>query len=390
VLEKVVKYIGLTSVDVEYLALIRRLESWNIICRRNFSRGVRNVDRVRFGKTEMFVSKIAFGGIPIQRLNVTEAVEVVHGVIGLGVNFIDTANGYTDSEEKIGLAIKDMPRHELVLASKSGARDKKTFFEHLDMSLARLGVDYIDLYQLHGVSDKSYEAVFGDNGAYEGLAEAVKAGKVRFPAFSSHNIRLALQIMRDGKFSAVQLPFNFVDDEAAAEAIPLAKELDMGFIAMKPFGGGLLSDAKLSIRYLAQFDSIVPDPGIEKLSEMKEIVQIVESGEKLSAGDAKSIEALKEELGDHWCHRCDYCQPCPQDIAISSVLHIEGMIRRMPYKSVVSFLGQAMETSRNCTGCRQCAGKCPYTLSIPELIKEKQIIWDQYILGYEKSGATIL
>ena len=301
-------------------------------------------------------------------------------MINLGVNFLDTANGYSDSEEKIGLAIKDMPRDSLVIATKSGARDKKTFLEHVDLSLSRLGVDYIDIYQLHGISSiEAYNAACGENGAYEGLTEAIRAGKVRFPAFSSHNIPSAIQIMRGGKFAAVQLPFNYVDDEAAKEAIPLAKELDIGFIAMKPFGGGLLSDARLSVKYLSQFESIIPDPGIEKLSEMEEIVRIVEAGEKFTDADSLEIEKVKAELGSRWCHRCDYCQPCPQKIGLSMVLNVESFIKRMPYSRVTAMAGQGMKTAQSCTGCRACVGKCPYNLDIPELIKEKLNIWDKYI-----------
>ena len=293
------------------------------------------MEKVRFGKSGLMVSKIAFGGIPIQRLGLEEAAEVVRGVIALGVNFIDTANGYTDSEEKIGLAIKGEPRESLVIATKSGARDKKTYLENLDLSLKRLGVDYVDFHQHHGISTpEDSEIIFGENGAHEGMQEAVRAGKVRFPAFSSHSIPLAMGIMRKHDFYMVQIPFNYVDDTAAEEIIPLAKELDMGFIAMKPFGGGLLSDANLSIKYLSQFDSIVPDPGIEKLSEMEEIVRIVESGEKFSPADAAAIEKAKTELGDHWCHRCDYCQPCPQKIRISGVLTVESAIKRMPFDRV--------------------------------------------------------
>ena len=336
--------------------------------------------KVRFGKTELQVSQIAFGGIPIQRLSTEEAVKVVRGVINLGVNFIDTANGYSDSEEKIGIAIKGMPRDSLVIASKSGARDKKTFLEHLDLSLKHLGVEYVDIYQLHGVSsEETYDEDFKEGGAYEGMEEAVRAGKVRFPAFSSHSIPLACRIMRERDFSAVQLPFNYVDDMAAQEAIPLAKELDMGFIAMKPFGGGLLSDAKMSVNFLSQYDSIVPDPGIEKLSEMEEIVRLVEAGAKFTEADAAEVAKVKAELGDHWCHRCDYCQPCPQHIGISTVLCIESFLRRMPLKRVAAMAGNVMETARGCVECRECVKRCPYNLSIPELMKDKLVVWDRYI-----------
>jgi len=343
-------------------------------------RGDKSMDKIRFGKTGLMVSKIAFGGIPIQRLGISDAVSVVRGAIGLGVNFLDTANAYSDSEEKIGLAIKGMPRDSLVIATKSGARDKKTLLEHLDLSLKRLGVDYVDLYQLHGVSSpEGYDAVFAEGGAFEGLEEAVKAGKARFPAFSSHSVPLACRIMREGKFAAVQLPINYVDDMAAEEAIPLAKELDMGFIAMKPFGGGLLSDARLSMKYLSQFDSIVPDPGIEKLSEMEEIVRLAESGEKFTEADALEIQKARAELGAHWCHRCDYCQPCPQKIQISTVLTSESFIKRMPRGRVLAFAGGSMDAAKNCVECRECVKRCPYNLNIPELLKEKLIIWDRYL-----------
>ena len=337
------------------------------------------MEKTRFGKTGLKVSRIAFGGIPIQRLGAEEAARVVRGSIDLGVNFIDTANIYSDSEEKIGAAIKGVPRDSLVIASKSLAQDKKTFLEHVDLSLSRLGVDYLDIYHLHNIaSEEAYNAVFGEGGAHEGLTEAIRAGKVRFPAFSSHSIPMSLRIMREGKFAAVQLPLNYIDDEAAKEAVPLAAELDMGFIAMKPFGGGMLSDAGTSIRYLAQFAGIVPDPGIEKLSEMEEIVRIAESDARLTAADAAAIERTKAETEGRWCHRCDYCQPCPQRIGISSVICIKGFIKRMPYRKIVELAGKSMEAARSCTECGECTGRCPYNLDIPMLIKENLAVWDRY------------
>ena len=338
------------------------------------------MDKVRFGRSELMVSKIAFGGIPIQRLSFDEAEKVVRGALDLGINFIDTANGYTDSEEKIGRAIKGMPRDSFVIATKSGALDKKTYLEHLDLSLQHMGIDYVDFHQHHGISTpEAYDKIMAEGGAHEGMLEAVKAGKVRFPAFSSHSVPLAIKMMREGEYYSVQLPFNYVDDQALAEAIPLAKELDMGFIAMKPFGGGLLSDANLSIRYLAQFDSIVPDPGIEKLSEIEEIVQIVNSGATYSDSDAKAIADAKEELGDSWCHRCDYCQPCPQEIRISGVLTVESFIKRIPYERAKVMVSGFMDSARTCIECRECVGRCPYNLNIPELMKEKVAIWDKFV-----------
>ena len=338
------------------------------------------MNRIRFGKTELMVSRIALGGIPIERISVNDAVRVVHGAFDLGINFIDTAHTYTDSEEKIGLAIKGMRRDSLILATKSPARDKKTFLEHLDLSLRRLGTDYIDVYQHHNISDmESYGKIMGEGGAYEGMMEAQRTGKVRYMGFSGHDLGVAIKIMRDGKFDAVQLGFNYIDNEPALEAVPLAKELDMGFLAMKPFGGGMLDDAKLTIMYLLQFENVVPDPGIEKLSEIEEIAGIIESGEKFSEDDAAAIEKIKTEFSGRWCHRCDYCQPCPQKVAISAILALEKSTKRLPYIRVLGHLEQKMKTALDCTQCRECVPRCPYNLDIPELVSEKLEIWNRYI-----------
>ena len=337
--------------------------------------------KVRFGKTELMVSEMAFGAIPIQRLSMEDAIAVVRGVIDMGVNFIDTANGYSDSEEKIGLAIKNIPRDSIIIASKSGARDKKGFLEHLDLSLKRMGTDYVDIYQHHGISTaEACNQVFAEDGAYEGMKEAIKAGKIRFPAFSSHSIPVAIELMKTGKFDVTQLPFNYIDNEAAKEAIPLAKKLDIGFIAMKPFGGGLLSDAKLTIKYLRQFDSIVPDPGIETLAEMEEIIRIMDVGEPFTEADAAAIELVKKEMGSTWCHRCEYCMPCPQKIGISMVLNLDSMIKRMPYSKVSDMMGPGMDNARTCTECKACVSRCPYDLDIPGLVKERVQRWDRYLV----------
>jgi predicted aldo/keto reductase-like oxidoreductase len=335
------------------------------------------MERVRFGKTGLMVSKAAFGGIPIMRITKAEAGHIVREAIALGINFIDTAHVYTDSEEKIGDAIKGTRREDLVIASKSTAGDKKTFNEHLELSLKRLGTEYIDIYQLHNVSTAiQRDAVFAPGGAMEGLEEAIAAGKVRFPGFSSHSISMAVEIMKGGRFTSVQLPFNYIDCEAASGAIPLAKDLDMGFIAMKPMGGGLLNDAGLSFRYLSQFDSIVPDPGIERLEEIREIAGIVDKNEALSVEDEKEIEKQRAEFGASWCHRCDYCQPCPQGIYISSTLCVESAFKRMPQERARSMVGPAMEKARTCLECDACVTRCPYKLEIPRLLKEKIKYWD--------------
>ena len=335
------------------------------------------MEKFRFGKTNLMVSRVAFGGIPIMRLNTAEASALVSKSLDLGLNFIDTANGYADSEEKIGDAIKGRNRQDIIIATKSGAGDKKTFNEHLDLSLKRLGVDYIDIYQLHNAGSTGKDkVVLAEGGAMEGLEEAVKAGKVRFPAFSAHSIPIAMELMKTDRFAAVQIPFNYIDDLAAKEIIPLAKELDIGFIAMKPMGGGLLDDAGLAFRYLGQFDNVFPDPGIEKLEEISQIIDIVNRKEPFSVDDKKEVERQKKEFGPVWCHRCDYCQPCPQGIGINPILCAKSALKRMPLDRAKAFVEASMEKGRSCTECRECVSRCPYDLDIPNLIRTQIAFWD--------------
>ena len=345
------------------------------------------MEKVRFGKTELMVSRIAFGGIPVMRVSMSDGAALVREAINLGINFIDTANVYGDSEEKVGEGIKGITRESLVIATKTQAADKKTFLEHLDLSLKRMGTDYIDIYQLHNVSsEQKRDEIFAPRGAMEGMEEALKAGKIRFPGFSSHKIPIALELMKSGRFDTVQLPFNYIDREAEDEAIPLAQKLDMGFISMKPMGGGLLSNAELSFRYLLQFGNVVPDPGIEKLEEIREIAAIVKRKPSLTEDDRKEIESIRKEFASSWCHRCDYCLPCPQDIMISSVLNAMSFFKRFSLEKAKAMAGSAIENGKACLACGDCVERCPYHLEIPRLLKENINAWETAVAAKKSSS----
>jgi predicted aldo/keto reductase-like oxidoreductase len=153
----------------------------------------------------------------------------------------------------------------------------------------------------------------------------------------------------------------------------------MGFIGMKPFGGGRLDNAGLSIRYVLQFENVIPDPGIEKLSEMREIVSIVNEKKPFSVEDEKGINNRIKDLEGNWCHRCDYCQPCPQGIGISSVLTVESLIKRFEKALVFKMANAGIEKARTCLECGECVKRCPYKLQIPNLLKNKIALWEKTI-----------
>jgi predicted aldo/keto reductase-like oxidoreductase len=341
------------------------------------------LERLRFGRTNLVVSRVAFGGIPIQRLSREDGIRLVRETLALGVNFIDTAHGYGHSEELIGAAIRGVPRESLVIATKSTASDRRTFTADLEESLRRLGTEYVDIFQFHGINSKEKMAtLMGPGGAMEGMAEGVRAGRIRFPAFSSHSLRVAAEVIRTGRFDVVQVPFNFVDTDAATEVIPLARQADMGVIAMKPLGGGLLEDARLCFRYLAQFDGIVPDPGIESVREIREILGALETRGPLTEAESRQMDEYRRRLGGEWCHRCDYCQPCRQHINISTVLAARSFARRMPMDKARAFVEAPIKAAESCEECRECVERCPYHLDIPVLLKKQRALWD----GYLKSG----
>ena len=326
--------------------------------------------KLSLGRTGLMVTQLGFGGIPIQRLTEQESVELIAACLDLGINFVDTANGYTTSEERIGRAIRGR-RNELIIASKTGARDRAGARAHLELSLRRLGVGHIDLYQLHNVATPAALAqVSGPGGALEALVEAREQGLIGHIGVSSHSLAVAKDLVRCGQFATLQYPFNFVADEAATELLPLCRERGVGFIAMKPLGGGLIPHGRLAIRYLAQFADVVSDPGIERIEEMRELVAAIGESGELDAADAAEIERVRAELGTRFCHRCDYCQPCPEGIAISTVLAIQSFVRRFPpERAFGEGTASAVLKATTCVECGECESRCPYQLPIREMLK---------------------
>ncbi len=330
------------------------------------------------GKTGLEVSRIGMGGIPLQRPSVEEAVRVVHRALDLGVTFFDTAAGYGESEERFGRALVGR-RGSVIIATKSGRRTEEEAAAELERSLQRLKTDYLDIWQLHNVSNaETYDQVLGPGGAMAAARKALQAGKIRHIGLSSHNLDIAIEAVKSGLFETIQFPFNYVTREPADTLIPLAAERDVGFIGMKPFAGGMLGRADLSIKYVLQFDSVIPDPGIETVEEIEEIVGLVEDGDWiLSPAELEEIEARRSELGTQFCRQCGYCQPCPQEIRISMAMITEAMWKLWPREIFMEWMGGVIETARTCLKCGECESRCPYELPIRERIGESIAFFDR-------------
>jgi len=344
------------------------------------------MESIELGRTHLNVSRIGFGGIPIQRLSEERAVNVVRRALDLGVTFIDTANAYTTSEARIGRTIGGR-RGDLVIATKTGARDKSTAEQHLALSLERLKTDYIDLWQLHNVSSfEAYKQVLAPGGALEAAQEALAAGKIGHIGITSHLMEVALEAVTSGHFETIQFPFNFVTDEARKELIPLADAHGLGFISMKPFAGGLLDQANLVIKYQLQFDSIVPDPGIETEAEIEEIVDIVEGSQALTPAEREAIEQIRASVETVFCRRCGYCQPCPQEIPIPMLMNVRSFWQRFSEEWFFDdAMAGAIKKARTCIACGECEQACPYDLPIREMVNAAIVFYDEV---YEQHRAA--
>ncbi len=330
--------------------------------------------KIRLGKTDMMVTQIGFGGIPIQRLSDKDAVNVVRRCLDLGINFFDTANGYTTSEERIGKAIKGRRREDIFIATKTFARSHEEIKEHLDLSLKRLNIEYIDLYQFHQVGDLDAmkKILDPENGLIRDFEDAKKAGKIRHIGATVHKLDTAKELVKSERFETLMFPFNFITCEPADELLPLCREHDVGFINMKPMAGGMLEDASVAFKYLFRFPDIAIIPGIEKVSEIEEIVSLYEDPHEMTAAEKEKMGQLREELGTRFCRRCEYCQPCQQGVPISMLMAFPSFVKRLPPDWYLKnpHIPDMMEKATECIECGECETRCPYNLPIREMIKE--------------------
>ncbi len=335
--------------------------------------------KIRLGKTELQVSELGFGGIPIIPLGFDDAVDMVRYSFDKGINFFDTANMYGDSEKKIGAALESV-RDKVVIATKTLARDAEGAAGHIEFSLQNLNTSYLDLFQFHNIAeDAELKQILSPEGAMTAVQAAKSSGKIRHIGFSSHNIDTAVRVCQTGLFSTIQFPFNFIEKEPLDELFRVAGEKDMGIIAMKPLGGGLLESAGLCFRFLQQYPYVIPIPGLSSREELDEIIELYESPRALNEEDLKEIDRIRNDLGKNFCHRCRYCLPCEQDVRITDIMMFRPMARRLEAALAIAFTKDAMESTDNCTECEECLPKCPYNLPIPEVIKEQRRYYDEAV-----------
>jgi predicted aldo/keto reductase-like oxidoreductase len=318
------------------------------------------------GKTGIEVSCLGFGGIPIQRLTENEAVEIIKELKNHGINFIDTAIGYTVSEGYIGKALKELGRDSFYIATKAMGYTYDTMKAFIEQSLRQLGVDYIDLYQIHNVSkQEQFDNVISENGAFKALVEAKEKGLIKHIGVTSHNITMLEKFLDYDIVETIQFPFNIVEQQAV-KVFEKAKEKNVAVISMKPLAGGALQDAELALKYIFNSGLVtIAIPGMDNIDQVRENAKVANNISPLTEEDNKKIEDIREELGNDFCRRCGYCAPCPQKIDIPSMFLFEGYVTRYNLKDWASGRYDTLAVKADaCVKCGICETRCPYNLPI--------------------------
>ena len=321
------------------------------------------------GKTGLKVSALGFGGIPIQRIDEEGSRKLMHQLMEAGVNYIDSARGYTVSEAYIGYGLEGI-RDRFVLATKSMARDKESMARDVEISLKNFRTDYIDLYQIHNPNEAQLETVCAPGGALEALLEAKAAGKIGHIGITLHSADVFRKALELDWVETVMFPYNIVETQAD-ELIKACAEKNIGFICMKPLAGGAIEDATLAMRFVVANPNVtVVIPGMADPAEIEQNLAAVNNQAPLSEEELAGIDQVRAQLGTQFCRRCNYCAPCTVGISIPNVFLMQGYLERYGLADWAQGRYDAMPVKASaCIQCGACEPRCPYQLPIREMLK---------------------
>ncbi len=321
------------------------------------------------GSTGITVPQNAFGALPVQRVDMQTAVQILRRAYDGGMTFFDTARAYSDSEEKLGQAFSSyISRDKIFIATKSTAQTPEKLREDLETSLKNLKTDYVDIYQLHCVK-QCYRPGDG-TGLYEFLQEAKAQGKIRHIGITAHKIGIAEEIAESGLYETLQFPFSYLANERDIALVEKCCKNNVGFIAMKGLSGGLLTNARACMAFMLQYP-VLPIWGIQTENELDQWLSFFKDEPQMTPELSQIIQKDRNELLGEFCRGCGYCMPCTVGIIINQCARMSPMIRRSPSKNwLTPYWQEQMLKIQECINCGVCLTRCPYELNIPVLLKK--------------------
>ena len=322
------------------------------------------------GKTGLRVSRVGFGGIPIQRITKEEAPLLLRIAQEHGINYIDTARAYTVSEEWIGYAIEGI-RDKFILASKSMARTKEDMARDVQISLNNLRTDFIDLYQIHNPDLQQLSQVTAPGGALEALMEAKEEGKIRHIGLTAHSLEVLEKALELDWVETIMFPYNIVETHGE-KWIARCSEKNIGFIAMKPLAGGAIENGTLAMRFICSNPAVtVVIPGMYSGEEIEINTTAAAHSDPLTSHEIAEIHGIRKQLGENFCRRCNYCAPCTVGINIPNVFLFAGYLERYNLADWAHERYATLKVKASaCVNCGACEPRCPSHLPIRAMMKK--------------------
>jgi aryl-alcohol dehydrogenase-like predicted oxidoreductase len=333
------------------------------------------------GQSGLKVTTMGFGCM------ITSDPTVIERAADIGVNYFDTARGYQNGncERMVGAALKAR-RKNLIVSTKSGAATKEGLLKDLDTSLKELGMDYVDIWYLHGKSKA--DQITAE--LMEAQNEAKKAGKIRFAGVSMHSGHQEVIpfVAKQNHFDVVLTTYNFAMEPFMEGLVKTLKDANIGVVAMKVMAGGkkqkdektrgiLMRDGAslAALKWVLRNKNVTTTiPSITDNDQLEENLKAMAA--PFSPTDDKVLQARLEEIRPYYCNMCGRC-----DGACAQGLPVADMLRFVMYaESYGQFaLGRenfrllpAEHASVRCEDCPECTVKCPHGVRVSQRVSLAQ------------------
>ena len=369
----------------------------------------------RFGKTNLNLSVFSLGTMRYLQ-SAQNAQATVLRALELGINHIETAQGYGKSEHYLGQMIqalglaeqgrcwlperpKTTAAHRLYLTTKITPKpNAQQMAAAIDQSLDCLGLETLDCLAIHGLNTPEHLAWVQDpQGCMQAVQTAKAAGRIRHIGFSTHgSLELILAAIQTDLFEFVNLHYTFFFQRNAA-AIDLAHQKDIGIFIISPADkGGLLYTPSEQLQALCQpldplhFNArfLLSQPAITTLSvgaanpqELDWPLDVADQAHPLTEPEQQILDRLQTQahtLTDG-CQQCYACLPCPEVINIPEVLRLRNLTLAYDMEKFGRYRYRMFENAGHwfpgrqgsrCTDCGDCLPRCPENLDIPTLLRE--------------------